>query len=791
MAPGISKRQQARNEKTLAELIRTVPGNDRCADCDALTPGWASWNMGIFLCMRCAALHRKLGTHISKVKSLSMDTWTSEQVDNMKSHGNMLMNKMNNPRGIKPPIPADIDEADACMERFIRQKYQHRSLENGKPKPPSREDSSYSNTRAMSPVEPRRNDYNISPEGSPPPLPPKTGRFFKFGLRSSSSTSNLRRFGGKPKVTSPTSDDGAWSPPLPSRKTTGLGAPVADVTTASFESKMAALQQMGFTNDRRNEMVLKGLHEDLDRAVETLVRLGEGGNPAARSRTPAGTSSAASARVVIPKPETSKNPFPVTTDNTFPEVSNNPFDRAVSNPVAQSQTQQPQTASYNPFDQMNSKPASTQPLESSFQGLQVSQPLFPHSTGGYPNQTSSMQHSVYQQSYTPPVTSTFSQSPYVTSPQPMDNSYNPFDQAPPQPQGGLGQTYPNPNAPQTNPFFNTAQQNQPMQPQQQQTTPLVTQPGGFEPPRHANTMPVMSSASPFGPTASFQVQQQQQQQQQQQPQPQHQPSNGLGAYNPFQQGLAPNTAQNAGGYSNQFQSHLQPQQAQQLMPQPTGMDKNSILSLYNMATSATSANSTIPATSTTSATSAVPAATDPTPTMNPYSQPSNPYTSMPQTQQATNFQPQNQSQPQPQQNFQPQQPTANAQPATSNNPFFGTAPTGSGSGLAAQAGINPYQQQSSGLGIGGMNGQPGVGTSPGTTPATGTNNSPFSGMSSPPFAGANSSPFAGGKSPFSGPPPTNSAFPRTHMSQPSVDVSGLQNGRHSPDAFASLSARYG
>lgn len=35
----ISKRQQARNEKTLAELIRTVPGNDRCADCDALTPG--------------------------------------------------------------------------------------------------------------------------------------------------------------------------------------------------------------------------------------------------------------------------------------------------------------------------------------------------------------------------------------------------------------------------------------------------------------------------------------------------------------------------------------------------------------------------------------------------------------------------------------------------------------------------------------------------------------------------------------------------------------------------------
>lgn len=37
--------------------------------------------LGIFLCMRCAALHRKLGTHISKVKSLSMDKWDNAQVD--------------------------------------------------------------------------------------------------------------------------------------------------------------------------------------------------------------------------------------------------------------------------------------------------------------------------------------------------------------------------------------------------------------------------------------------------------------------------------------------------------------------------------------------------------------------------------------------------------------------------------------------------------------------------------------------------------------------------------------
>ena len=115
----ISKRTQARNEKALQDLIKTVPGNDRCADCGARNPGTraimltiyeehpANTNhrlgqleceypthialrerrlvdvvkLGIFLCMRCASLHRKLGTHISKVKSLSMDSWSNEQVD--------------------------------------------------------------------------------------------------------------------------------------------------------------------------------------------------------------------------------------------------------------------------------------------------------------------------------------------------------------------------------------------------------------------------------------------------------------------------------------------------------------------------------------------------------------------------------------------------------------------------------------------------------------------------------------------------------------------------------------
>ena len=40
MALRINKRQQARNEQTLQDLIKNVPGNDRCADCFARNPGW-------------------------------------------------------------------------------------------------------------------------------------------------------------------------------------------------------------------------------------------------------------------------------------------------------------------------------------------------------------------------------------------------------------------------------------------------------------------------------------------------------------------------------------------------------------------------------------------------------------------------------------------------------------------------------------------------------------------------------------------------------------------------------
>lgn len=36
----INKRQQARNERILQDLLKSAPGNDRCADCGTQNPGW-------------------------------------------------------------------------------------------------------------------------------------------------------------------------------------------------------------------------------------------------------------------------------------------------------------------------------------------------------------------------------------------------------------------------------------------------------------------------------------------------------------------------------------------------------------------------------------------------------------------------------------------------------------------------------------------------------------------------------------------------------------------------------
>ena len=80
-------RAEKERERQVQDKVQAILGamlkdedNKYCVDCDAKGPRWASWNLGVFLCIRCAGIHRNLGVHISRVKSVNLDSWTPQQV---------------------------------------------------------------------------------------------------------------------------------------------------------------------------------------------------------------------------------------------------------------------------------------------------------------------------------------------------------------------------------------------------------------------------------------------------------------------------------------------------------------------------------------------------------------------------------------------------------------------------------------------------------------------------------------------------------------------------------------
>ncbi|XP_075526167.1 stromal membrane-associated protein 1 isoform X3 [Dermacentor variabilis] len=77
----------------------------------------------MFLCIRCAGIHRNLGVHISRVKSVNLDTWTPEQVACLQQMGNSkgrAVYEANLPDNFRRP------QTDSSLEAFIRSKYEQK-----------------------------------------------------------------------------------------------------------------------------------------------------------------------------------------------------------------------------------------------------------------------------------------------------------------------------------------------------------------------------------------------------------------------------------------------------------------------------------------------------------------------------------------------------------------------------------------------------------------------------------------------------------------------------------------
>ncbi|XP_056263200.1 arf-GAP with dual PH domain-containing protein 1 isoform X2 [Pseudoliparis swirei] len=109
-----------RNKRLLLELLKR-PLNDRCADCGAPDPHWASYKLGVFVCLTCSGIHRSL---CSRVKSVTLDFWEDELVEFMKSNGNDIARAR-----FEKAVPAYYyrpQEHDCAVlkEQWIRAKYE-------------------------------------------------------------------------------------------------------------------------------------------------------------------------------------------------------------------------------------------------------------------------------------------------------------------------------------------------------------------------------------------------------------------------------------------------------------------------------------------------------------------------------------------------------------------------------------------------------------------------------------------------------------------------------------------
>ena len=113
------------------ERLRALPGNRECADCGAVDPDWASINLGILVCIECSGIHRNLGSHVSKVRSLSLDTWSPGMVAALeRTGGNSLANQLWEARlhrqdNRKRLVGGGLRQGQGRLEKeeFIRAKY--------------------------------------------------------------------------------------------------------------------------------------------------------------------------------------------------------------------------------------------------------------------------------------------------------------------------------------------------------------------------------------------------------------------------------------------------------------------------------------------------------------------------------------------------------------------------------------------------------------------------------------------------------------------------------------------
>uniref|UniRef100_G3W5A1 ArfGAP with GTPase domain, ankyrin repeat and PH domain 2 n=1 Tax=Sarcophilus harrisii TaxID=9305 RepID=G3W5A1_SARHA len=119
----VKLRTDSQSEAVAIQAIRNAKGNSLCVDCGAPNPTWASLNLGALICIECSGIHRNLGTHLSRVRSLDLDDWPRELTLVLTAIGNETANLIweSDTRGRAKPTRESSREE---RESWIRAKYE-------------------------------------------------------------------------------------------------------------------------------------------------------------------------------------------------------------------------------------------------------------------------------------------------------------------------------------------------------------------------------------------------------------------------------------------------------------------------------------------------------------------------------------------------------------------------------------------------------------------------------------------------------------------------------------------
>ncbi|OJD10945.1 hypothetical protein AJ78_08176 [Emergomyces pasteurianus Ep9510] len=120
-------------EENPSKLLQTIrdadQGNCWCADCGSLSKvEWVSINLGIVLCIECSGIHRSLGTHISKIRSLTLDihSFSNDIVEILLQVGNRVSNMIWESR-LDPSLKPTAQSNREQRLKFITAKYRERA----------------------------------------------------------------------------------------------------------------------------------------------------------------------------------------------------------------------------------------------------------------------------------------------------------------------------------------------------------------------------------------------------------------------------------------------------------------------------------------------------------------------------------------------------------------------------------------------------------------------------------------------------------------------------------------